>query len=588
MTVPRQQATPHGDGTAKGKVCDVLVIGSGAAGLSAAIVAKRRGLDVIVLEKAPYMGGTTAFSGGFLWIPNNPYMHALGIPDSVERARTYLRSELGNKYIASKVDAFLKHGPEMISYFEKDTTVKFDPAAKFPDYHPDVDGGIEGGRALVARPFDATRLGPHLKRLRPPLKAITFVGMMFNSGVEVQHFFNVTRSVNSAAYVVKRMLAHGWELIRYGRGIRLTAGNALAARLAKSAIDLNIPIHTATPALSLVMEGGRVCGADIDVLGSIEARMGVIVATGGFSFDRDRRRPVFKHEARGHEHHSLGPKEVSGDGARFASSAGAAIESLPNAAAWIPVSRIPTASGEVMTFPHLIDRYKPGIIGVGSDGRRFVNEANSYHDFGQAMIELGAQREETAAWLMCDHSTLRRYGLGHVKPFPMPISGYLRSGYLIKGRTIAQLAERAGIDPGGLLATVERFNDFAATGVDLDFGRGSTAYNRYFGDATRGPNPNLGAIEKPPFYAIRLYVGDLSTFDGVSTDARGRALDHKGGVVPGLYVVGADAASVMGGTYPGPGINLGPAMTFGYIAGNDVGSDDVTLARTSAENGDVA
>jgi succinate dehydrogenase/fumarate reductase flavoprotein subunit len=549
---------------------DVIVAGSGAGGMSAAVTAAKLGLDVVVLEKEPLFGGTTARSGGVLWLPGNPVSRGLGFADSIEDARTYMKHETGDNYDAGRVDAFLRMAPEAVQFFQENTAVQFDPLMAFPDYHPSAPGAVDGGRSVVARPFSGLDLGKEVKRLRPPLKEITFVGMMFNASQEIQHFFNFTRSLNSAIYVIKRLSKHAYEMLRYGRAMRLTNGNALAARLAKSLFDLNVPIVTDCPIKAVISDDGAVTGVEVVHRGRqvrLMARRGVVLATGGFPQDPALRRRLFPHAPTGSEHWSPAPPGNTGDGWRMASEIGGETTALRNAAAWIPVSRVPYRNGKHGVFPHLIDRYKPGIIAVNHEGKRFVNEANSYHDFGQAMQATCRGRAEVSAYLICDHTALRRYGLGFAKPFPVPYRQHLWSGYLVQGKTIARLAQKLGIDPAALTETVDRVNRDAKTGTDTEFGKGSTSYNRYLGDASHPLNACFAAIERGPFYALKIYMGDLGTFSGIATNSRAQVVDRSGKVVPGLYAVGNDAASIMGGNYPGAGITLGPALTFGYIAG---------------------
>jgi succinate dehydrogenase/fumarate reductase flavoprotein subunit len=562
------------DAVAAAQTCDVLVIGSGAGGLSAAVTARKHGQDVLVVEKELFFGGTTAFSGGILWVPGNPQAKDKGISDTKEAMRTYLRHEAGNHYREDVVEAFLENGPKMLDFFGRETEVELIPY-DYPDYHPDAPGGVDRGRSVAAAPYDGTRLGAELRRLRPPLRTITFMGMMFNSANnDLKHFFNMTRSASSALYVAKRLAVHMKELAIHRRGVKLTSGNALAARLAKSAFDLGIPIRTGTPARRLWVEAGRVLGAEVEENGKlirIAARRGVVLASGGFAWDVERLARLYPHVKRGGEHVSPVPEGNTGDGIRMAEAVGAEFEDgFPNAAAWMPVSKVPLGGGKVGAFPHLVDRYKPGFIAVDRRGRRFVNESDSYHDFGAAMIRACEGEPETAAWLIADHRTVRKYGMGFAKPAPMPLQLYLRSGYLLRGRTLAELAAKAGIDPAGLEGTVRRFNQGAERGEDPEFGRGSTAFNRYLGDAEHKPNPNVGPIRQGPFYALKLVMGDLGTFDGIRTDRFARLLHASGGPVPGLYAVGNDMDSLMGGAYPGAGITLGPIMTFGYIAGRHV------------------
>lgn len=551
------------------QTCDVLVIGAGAGGLATAIVAKKQGLDVIVVEKEAFFGGTTAFSGGVLWVPCNPQASASGIQDSREAARTYLRNETGDYFDAEAVDAFLDNATAMVSFFERETAVKFVPTL-YPDYHPDVAGGVDIGRSILAAPFDIRQLGADMARLRPPLKTITFIGMMFNSSnADLKHFFNATKSLTSFIYVARRLATHIKELLLYRRGINVTSGNALAARLAKSALDLGIPIHTQTAARQLLQERGRVSGALLNSVHGewrIDARCGVVLAGGGFSHDLQRLKQAYPHVKRGSEHFSPVPSGNTGDGARMAEAVGGQLEiRFKDAAAWMPVSKVPMGDGRFTAFPHLLDRYKPGVIGVLRNGQRFTNESNSYHDVGAALIRACADERETAMWLVCDAQAMAKYGLGYAKPAPMPLGPLLRNGYLLKGDSLAELARKAGIEAAGLEQTVRQYNLGAEQGEDREFGRGSTCFNRYLADPQHQPNPCVAPIGKGPYYAVKVIMGDLGTFDGIKTSVVGEVLNETGAAIPGLYAVGNDRASIMGGNYPGAGITLGPIMTFGYI-----------------------
>lgn len=561
------QTTPSATATE----CDVLVIGAGAGGLSTAISAKHHGLDVVVVEKAPVFGGTTAFSGGVLWIPGSPQARKAGIQDSREAVMRYMRAETGAFFDRPAVEAFVDRGPEMVEFFDRETELKFIPTL-YPDYHPDVDGGVDIGRSILAAPFDIRGLGKDMDRLRPPLATITFIGMMFNSSnADLKHFFNATKSLKSATYVVKRLLTHIKELVLYRRGVMVTSGNALAARLAKSALDKKIPIHTSTPARELLVENGRVVGARVkgpDGERVIRARKGVVLAAGGFAHDLERIQRAYPHLRRGGEHFSPVPTDNTGDGSRMAEQVGGTVPiRFASAAAWMPTSKVPNKDGTFGAFPHLLDRYKPGIIGVLRNGKRFTNESNSYHDVGAAMIEACKNDRETAMWLICDQATISKYGLGYAKPAPMPLGGFVRNGYLSKGGTLAELAQNAGLDPAGLEATVRHYNEGAVRGEDPEFGRGRTSFNRYLADPEQKPNPCVAPIGDGPYYALKLLVGDLGSFDGITTDVAGRVLGPQGGPIQGLFAVGNDRASVMGGNYPGAGITLGPILTFGYLTG---------------------
>jgi succinate dehydrogenase/fumarate reductase flavoprotein subunit len=554
--------------------CDVLVIGSGASGMSTAITAASKGLKVLVIEKEPKFGGSTARSGGWLWIPNTSLAKVQGIHEPEGAARTYLAHEAGDSFDPGRVDAFIKYGPEAVDFFTTKTAVRFDMPLVFPDYHAEAPGGRQGGRSMVTRPFDGRELGKHIGDLAPALPELTVFGMMLGSGKEIVHFMRVTKSVKSAWYVTKRLSKHFADVMKFGRGMTLTNGNALSGRLAKSLFDLNVPLWLNTKATSLTFDDGRVSGATLIREGKavrVTASCAVVLASGGFPYDIERRKQLFPHAPTGMEHFSPSPTGNTGDGLRMAEAVGAQVaKTLPNAAAWVPVSTLKRKDGTTGIMPHFIDRAKPGVIAVLKDGRRFTNEGNSYHDFVQALVAASKPGEEISAHLICDHKTLRTYGLGSAAPFPMPIGRYLRIGYLTRGKTVEELARLIGVSVDGLRKTVAAFNEEAKLGRDPEFGKGSQAYNRYQGDALHGPNPCVAPIERGPFYALKLRIGDIGTFAGLKADASCRVLDGEAAPIPGLFAVGNDACSIMGGNYPGAGITLGPALTFGFIAGSAI------------------
>ena len=553
---------------------DVLVVGTGASGMATAITAASQGLKVLVVEKEERFGGTTARSGGWLWIPGTRLAKEQGIQEPAGAARAYLQHEATTHFDAARVDAFLEYGPKAIDFFTQNTCVQFDMPAVFPDYHAEATGGQPGGRSMVTRPFDGRELGSRIKHLAPPLPELTVFGMMLGSGPEIKHFMRAFKSPTSFAYVTRRLSKHAMDVMGNGRGMTLTNGNALAGRLAKAAMDLDIPVWLSSPVTKLVVEYDGVSGALVQHEGktvTVTATRGVVLACGGFPHDVERRKQLFPHAPTGKEHYSPSPASNTGDGLKLAEAVGGYVDgTIPHAAAWVPASVTTRSDGSKGVMPHFIDRAKPGVIAVTPKGVRFANEGNSYHDFVQAMVAACRGEKEVSAWLLCDHKALRAYGLGCVAPAPLPIGRHLRSGYLQSGNTVAELAARIGVEPSVLEATVSAFNDTARRGEDPAFGKGSKAYNRYQGDALVTPNPCLAPLENGPYYAIRLVIGDIGTFAGLQTDDRTRVLNAAGQPIKGLYAVGNDAASIMGGNYPGAGITLGPALTFGYVAGMEL------------------
>lgn len=573
--------------------CDVLVVGSGAGALAAAVTAAHEGLHVIVAEKADVFGGTTARSGGWLWIPCNPYEEAAGMPDSIAEARQYLQGEAGDHFDAKRVDAFLANGPRMVRWFVDNTAVAFALGPTFADYHCNKPGGKPGGRSIVATPFDGRELGNHIRQLRPPLPELTLLGLMIGSGEELWHFFNATRSPRSMLHVLRLCIRYARDRLFHGRSMRLTNGNSLAGRLYRSALDARVQMWTNSPVTRLITTDGRIKGAVVEQ-GSKKIRVntarGVVLAAGGFPHDIERRRKLFPHAPNGVEHTSPAPASNTGDGLSLGESVGARVTiELPNAAAWVPVSKVPRADGTMGVFPHFVDRSKPGVIAVNRYGERFVNEADSYHDFIQALRQSYEGRDdgEICAWFVADHRTIRRYGLGFAKGSPLPLSPYLRAGYLLRGKTPHELAAVAGFDATRFEKTIAAFNPPAHSGEDPQFGRGTSAYNRSLGDPSHRPNPCVAPVAHAPFYAIKVVVGDLGTFAGLETDEHARVIHGVSGKpIPGLYAAGNDNASIMGGNYPGGGITLGPAMTFGWVAARHLAAtatDQAAMASSGAE-----
>lgn len=551
--------------------CDLLVVGSGASGLSAAVTAAYHGLKVVVVEKDPVFGGATAWSGGWLWVPGNPLAKRAGIDEDPQQPRIYLQHLLGTRYDAQRVDAFLDHCGPMVAFFEQHTDLQFVDGNAIPDMHAHLPGAATQGHQVAATPCDGRDVGPLIHRLRKTMRETSLAGMPIMAGPDLAAFLGMTRSPRALLHVARRVGRHLVDLARYGRAMQLVNGVALVARLAKSAVDLGVELIESAPAQRLIVEGDSVRGAVVrSARGELEilAARGVVLAAGGFPNDVQRRRALFPRTPTGHEHLALPPAGCSGDGITLGESAGGwLVTDLASPVAWAPVSRVQHADGSVGHFPHIIDRAKPGLIAVLADGKRFVNEANGYYDVTAAMVRAVPPGEEVACWLIADHRFVRRYGLGFAKPFPLPIGPHLRSGYLKRAASIEALALACGIEPQALAGTVRAYNEPARRGEDPQFGRGSTPFNRRGGDPRHTPNPCVAPVERGPFYAVKAQPGSFGTFSGLRTNRFAQVLRRDEQPVAGLYAVGADMASVMGGHYPSGGINLGPALTFGWIAG---------------------
>ncbi len=554
--------------------CDLLVAGGGAGGLSAAVTAGHRGLDVVVVEKASTFGGATAWSGGWMWAPLNPLSQADGIVEDVDGPRTYLRHALGENYDPARVEALLANAPRMVDFFENRTSLQFVSGTWIADILGDLPGAGTGGRSVGPKPINARRLRKDLRTLvRPQLYETSFLGMGIMAGPDLQAFLHATSDVKSFFHAAWRVAFHVWDLITQRTSMQLVNGPALIARLVKSADEAGVQLWADSPVMQLLTDdSGAVTGALVQhPTGpvTVRTRRGVVLATGGFPNDVYRRAEFFPRTPTGEEHWTLAPKETTGDGITVAEGIGAALDtSLASPAAWCPVSLVKYHNGRVGTYPHIVDRGKPGLIAVTADGRRFVNEADGYYQFTTGMIDAVPEGQPVQAWLICDRAFQRRYPFGMAKPFPVPAFPYLLNGYMTRGRTLRDLAVKCGIDPAGLERTVADFNEHARVGEDPEFGRGRTVFNRYSGDRDHGPNPSLAPVERGPFYAIKVLPGSFGTFYGLRADEHSRVLRADGSVIPGLYAAGSDQANVMGGHYPSGGINIGPAMTFGFVAAN--------------------
>src|SRR6266404_513998 len=569
----------------KVKSCDLLIIGSGAAAMSAALTALVGGLKVLMVEKEAHFGGASARSGGCIWMPNLPRAALSGGTDSREEAIKFLTHEAESRYNERTSAAFVDNGPQMVEFVEKHSPLRFHWLPGFPDYHCDSPGGSTTGRNYYAANWDAGPLGKEIDRLCPQLAFSTFMGMQIGVN-EVGYYMTAGRKVRSLLRVAKYMLLRVRDQIRAGRTLRLGAGNALMGALAHGAFRRGLELWTECPGRELIREGDRVIGAIVDTPTGrirVEASRGVVLATGGFPHDSKRRAELFPQGAAAPEVWGMMPYGNSGDGIRLGESVGGRFNSdmkLP--IALTPINRLHVGEGALATMPIFFNRGMPGVIAVTRDGKRFANEGRSYHDVGVNLLRKTAGDPEAIAWIICDHRVLRRYGMGRSFPFPLPYKRFVKNGYLKRGRTIRELAQSAGIDPDGLEQSVTAYNRFAVEGKDPEFNRGTNAYDIANGDPEHKPNPCIGPLDHAPFYAIRVFAGCVGTFAGLQTNANAQVMDNAGRPIEGLYAVGNDMASITGGDYIAGGCTLGPGMTFGYIAGQHASANVGGLSRTAA------
>jgi succinate dehydrogenase/fumarate reductase flavoprotein subunit len=551
-----------------GREVDLLVCGAGPAGMAAALYASLEGLDVLLCEKSDQVGGTGATSAGTLWIPGNTQNKDAGFDDSAAQADLYLSGLIGADTLYEMRAAYLADGPAAIDYLSERTDVRFLPCGVHPDYRSNIAGAAIAGRAIVPVPFDGRLLGDDFRRIRAPMPEFMLFGGMMVGKADLAPLIGRFRSLGNFLYAARLFARYLIDRMRYPRGTRLMMGNALVARLFYSLRKRNVPILFNAAVAGLLGDKSGVSGARLTVDGgeiTVRARKGVVLATGGYARNEDFRRTFMPQPVPAH---SLSYEGNRGDGVAIGQRFGAAVTpERGDSGLWAPVSVVPRPDGSKGLFPHLVlDRAKPGLIAVNSAGRRFTNEAASYHDFVLAMFETNKVVPAIPAYLLCDAAFLRKYGLGVVYPGHRYPEKFVESGYLTCGETLDELAARIDVDAATLRATVARHNEFARTGVDVDFGKGETALNRFNGDLAHKPNHCIGPLATPPFYALPVWPADLAVSTGLATDADARVLSADGGPIAGLYACGNDMASVMGGSYPGRGTTLGPAVVFAYRA----------------------
>jgi succinate dehydrogenase/fumarate reductase flavoprotein subunit len=552
---------------AEGDAFDVVVVGAGAAGMSAALCASIDGARVLLVERTAHVGGTSALSGGTTWVPGTHHSAGVNRADSLAQAETYLDAAVGERAPRVLRQTLLRTGPEAVTHIEKHSHLRFRPYPTHPDYISQLPGSTLRGRALEPLPFDGRLLGRHFALLRPPIPEFTVLGGMMVDRNDIPHLLAMKKSFKSLRYSLRILARHARDRLSHARGTRLLMGNALCGRLLYSLMQ--------QPQLKLAMQAevvefhrsdaGAITAVTLAQGGQrrrIAVRGGVVLASGGFN-----RHPALRAQLLGTQdvwcpgapgHTGQAHALVRGLGARYGQGA-------LSPAFWAPVSLRQRADGTKAVFPHfLMDRAKPGMITVDAQGRRFLNESTSYHLFGIAMQQAGA----VPAYLIADARALKKYGMGMVRPGGQGLQAYLADGYLTQGATLQELASKLGISAPGLEDSVARINRYADTGVDEDFQRGSTDYSRNMGDASLGlRNPNIGPLREAPFYAVKLYPGDIGAATGWATDESARVLDAGNQPIAGLYAVGNDMHSAFGGVYAAPGITLGPGLVFGYLAG---------------------
>lgn len=540
---------------------DVVVIGSGAAGMTAALTAAKQGLSCVVVEKAPTFGGSAARSGAGIWIPNNPVILAAGVPDTPTKAATYLAAVVGSDVSADRQQSFLSHGPAMISFVMANSPLRFRWMEGYSDYYPELAGGLPNGRSIEPDQLDGNILGTELAHLNPPYMAVPSGMVVFSADYKWLALSAV--SVKGAA-VATECLARGTKAALLGQK-PLTMGQSLATGLRAGLQSAGVPVWLNTPLTDLYLENGAVTGAVVTsggTAGLVRARRGVVVGSGGFEHNAAMR-AQYQRQPIGTDW-TVGAKENTGDGIQAGQRAGAAL-ALMDDAWWGPTIPLPD-----QPYFCLAERTLPGGLLINQSGSRFVNEAAPYSDVVHIMYDRNAAAPDIPAWLIVDQNYRNRYLFKDVAPtFTFPDNWY-SSGAAYKQWTLDALATSIGVPAAALRSTVSRFNSLAASGTDTDFGRGDSAYDHYYTDPSILPNSCLAPLWLPPYYAFRIVPGDLGTKGGMRTDARARVLRADGSVIPGLYAAGNASAAVMGHSYAGAGSTIGPAMTFGYVAALDL------------------
>jgi len=549
---------------------DFLVVGSGAGGMTAALAAHQLGMQTLVLEKSACYGGTSALSGGVVWIPNNHLMAGVNVPDSEDDAWTYLKKLIGDEVSDIRIKTYIRRAPEMLRFMEQHSLVRFDAADEYADYYPELAGGKPGARSLDPLPYTRRELGELENTMRAPTHGQVLDRFMLTAR-EAHHFLNFTwRTYVLLAWHLFRFfvldISFRW---RKRPDNRLTLGTALMARLRKSLQLRSVDVSLNTPVCELIIESGRVIGVVArkgDRHLRIQAKKGVLLASGGFAHNEQMRKQYQQHPI-GTDWTVASPDDT-GDGILMGQRIGAQL-ALMHCAWWTPSMKLPDGRPEAL----IVGKSMPGCIMVNQRGERFTNDAAPYEDVVKGQYRAhSAESSSVPCYLVFDARFRHNYpvglalGPGKAMPDAMLPRSFLASGWLKKSDSLVGLAQQLKVDAQRLQATVDRHNEFARTGKDLDFGRGDSLTDRYYSDHSVKPNSCMAPIVQAPFYALEIWPGDLGTKGGLLSDEQGRVLSQSGEPIAGLYVTGNCSASVMGNTYPGAGATLGPAMTFGYVA----------------------
>ncbi|MUM18104.1 3-ketosteroid-delta-1-dehydrogenase [Mycobacterium sp. CBMA271] len=544
---------------------DLLVIGAGT-GMAAALAASELGLSVLIVEKSHYVGGSTARSGGALWLPASPVLRAAGTGDTLERARTYLRSVVAGSAPDARSDGFLEYESATVDMLTRVTPMRFTWCRDYADYHPEEPGGSPSGRTCECRPFDASVLGAYRKRLQPGVMEPPAVPMPVTSA-DYRWMNLMARLPRKALPLIVKRVAQGLGGAVLGRRY-LAGGQALAAGLFAGVLRAGVPIWTDTSLVRLTTEGRRVTGAVVAHEGreiTVAANRGVVLAAGGFDHNMEMRHK-FQSAALG-KNMSLGADTNTGDALRIGQDCGAAIDSMSQAW-WFPaVAPLPDGDPKVM----LAERSLPGSFIVDQTGKRFINEATDYMSFGQRVLERERVGDPVESmWIIFDQQYRNSYVFGgQLYPRMRIPAEWYDAGIAYRADNLAALAPMIGVPQGEFLSTVRRFNESAVAGDDIDFQRGRSVYDRYYGDPTVTPNPNLRPLRDGPFYAVRMVLSDLGTCGGLRADERARVLREDGSVMAGLYAIGNTAANAFGATYPGAGATIAQGLVYGFIAAHD-------------------